>query len=151
MLDIILLVVLVIFAIRGFKQGLIKEVFSILAIIIAALLAFLLADKVKFVVRDLIRVSIHVARLLAFLGIFVFSAIVFNLLVTPFSKLAELSLIRPVDKVAGVIIGILEGIIATGIMLSILSTHAGVQRAIENSTIAKAVVDAFRAILSAIS
>lgn len=150
MLDFILVLALVLFAVRGFKQGLVREVFSILAILIAALLAFLFADKAKFFIQDLLTVSIGTARILAFISIFLLTAIAFNVLVTPLSKLAQIGIVRPLDKASGVIFGIVEGIVVIGVVLAIMSTSSGIHRAIEHSFVARIITDAFRTIFSAL-
>lgn len=150
MLDLILVLALILFSVRGFKRGLAKEVFSLLAIVIATVLAFLFADSSKFFIQDLLTVSIGTARILAFISIFLLSAIAFNVLVTPLSKLAQISIIRPLDKISGTVFGVIEGLVIIGVVLAIMSTSVRIHRAVEHSFVARAITDAARTIFSAL-
>ena len=148
MFDIAILAVLVIFAVRGFARGFIREVFSVLGVVIAAVAGFVFADAGAAVFEAAFGVSTSVARVMAFLTIFLVLSVGLYLLGSILSKLTGFALIKPIDKAAGAVAGLFEGLIVAGVILAAMSSFVGVHRALENSSLARTIADAFRAILS---
>ena len=151
MFDIALVCVLILFAVRGFAHGFVREVFSILGVVLAAILGFLFVDVAATVIEGVLGTSAQVARVAGFLVLFLALSAGFYFLGTVLSKLVKLMLLRPVDKAAGVFVGLLEGIVVMGVVLAAMSSFVGVHRALEKSVVARFITDVFSAIFSGLA
>jgi len=149
--DIVILAVLVLFAVRGFAHGFVREVFSVLGVVIAAILGFIFADAGAVVVEGMLGVSTPVARVLAFLVIFLTLSVGLYLIGSALSKLTKFALLKPLDKIGGALAGLLEGLIVIGVILAAMSSFVGIHKALQGSVVARTIADAFRAILSTLA
>lgn len=122
-LDIILVGILCLFLLRGFFRGLVQEIMSLIAIILAVVLA---SNYHHLVVPhlELYIVSEMTVSVLSYVLIFLATLIAFWLIAKFIRSVLEISLLGWVDRLAGGIFGLLEGILIGLICLMFLQTFA---------------------------
>ncbi len=129
-LDIILIGIVVVFLIRGLFRGLIQEILSLTAIILAIYLAsryqHFLIPHLELYINSTIAVNA-----LSYTLIFFGTLIVFGLLIK-----VDIALLGWVDRLAGGLFGFVEGALIALILLIILHSFAPKSEWLKESTIA---------------
>jgi len=122
-LDVILICIISLFLIRGFLRGLVQEVLSLIAIVLAVILAsnyqHLLAPHLELYIKNEMTVSV-----LSYVLVFLTTIIVFWLLAKFIRSVLNISMLGWIDRVAGGVFGLLEGILISLICLMFLQTFA---------------------------
>lgn len=122
-LDIILVGILCLFLFRGFFRGLVQEILSLIAVVLAVVLASkyqnLVIPHLELYITSEITVSV-----LSGVLIFLATIIVFWLLAKFIRSILEISLLGWVDRLAGGIFGVIEGLLISLICLMFLQTFA---------------------------
>ena len=103
--DIVLLIILLIGAIQGFRKGFVMEIVSILALILAIFVGFkLLYEGISFL-RDQFHLSGNFLPYLSFILLFIGTILLVNIIGKAVKKLLDLTLLGGVDNIAGGILG----------------------------------------------
>ncbi len=122
-LDIVLIGIVSLFLLRGFFRGLVQEILSLIAVILAVVLASryhpLVAPHLKLYFTSEMTVSV-----LSYVLIFLATIIIFWLLAKFIKSILEISLLGWIDRLAGGVFGIIEGILISLICLMFLQTFA---------------------------
>lgn len=122
-LDIILICIVGIFLVRGLLKGLVQEVLSLLALFLAVFLAAnfkgVLIPHLKLYIGNETTVSA-----LAYVIIFFGTLIVFWLLAKFLRSMLDISLLGWVDRGAGGLFGLIEGVVIGLIVLMFLQSFA---------------------------
>ncbi len=122
-LDIILICIVGIFLIRGFFRGLVQEILSLTAIVLAIFLAsnyqHLIVPHLELYIKSEITVSA-----LAYVLIFFGTLVVFWLIAKAIRTMLDISLLGWIDRAAGGIFGLLEGVLIGLIVLMFLHAFA---------------------------
>ena len=96
--------------VSGFRKGMVQEILSLIAMVVAGFCAYLLLGAVgSYLNRE-------IGRLIQIIILLLIVCIVYklaNLIFTSISLVSRLPLIRSADKLFGAVFGILEGIIIT--------------------------------------
>jgi membrane protein required for colicin V production len=111
-IDIVLLVILAIFLVLGFRKGLLKEVVSIIGLVVAFWAAMMYTKAAAGLVP---RLSLPAREAVAFLAILIGVFLVFQLAGFLMRKLIRASPLAILDRLGGVALGLLKG----GLLLSI--------------------------------
>lgn len=134
-LDIVLICIVAIFAIRGFFRGLVQEVLSLLAVVLAIFLAsnyqHLLIPHLELYISSELTVGA-----LAYVIIFFGTIMVFWLLAKAIRSMLEISLLGWVDRITGGIFGSIEGVLIGLILLMFLHSFAPESAWLKESEIA---------------
>jgi len=121
-LDVILLCVLSLFAIRGLMNGFVAEVLDVIAIIGGLYLAntfyVYVASYIDFISNPLWK------NLIAYISIFIAVNICIMILHRILQKIISFSFIGWIDSLGGIIVGIAKGILLCVIMLMLVNTFA---------------------------
>jgi len=145
-LDIVIIIVLVITAISGFVNGLIKMVFSLAGLIVGVILAgrfyVALADHLGFIPGD------NAPRIVAFIIIFLVVMLVATLLGALLTKIISASLLNWVNRLGGVVLGVILGAIFVASILAVWVKVADGGDAVTASKIASVMLDKLPFILS---
>ena len=100
--------------VSGFRKGMVQEILSLIAMVVAGFCAYLLLGAVgSYLNRE-------IGRLIQIIILLLIVCIVYklaNLIFTSISLVSRLPLIRSADKLFGAVFGFLEGIIITGYIL----------------------------------
>ena len=146
-LDIILLVLLVLSVLGGWKSGLVRSVFGWVALILGIVLA-------SHFYRPLSETAFShlfqpgVASVLSFIVIFAVVVVIVGILATWLDRLVTASMLNWVNKFGGAVFGLLTGCIFLGALLAIALGFFGTQTFITESAIASLLVDKFPAVLA---
>ena len=129
---------MVINVIISLKRGLIRELFSLLGIILGLALASRYYQEITFF-DDLLKNPV-LGRIIVFVLIFLAVAITAHIIGVLLQKLIKLGAMGLLDHMGGFIFGFLKGIIIIGIVLFLLSRFPPVTAMIEKSPIALAIL-----------
>ncbi|QJB57486.1 CvpA family protein [Pseudodesulfovibrio sp. zrk46] len=134
-LDIVLVCILAIFMIRGFFRGLVQEVLSLAAVVLAIFLAsnyqHLLVPHLELYIESQVTVNA-----LAYVIIFFGTLIIFWLLAKAIRTMLDIVLLGWVDRIAGGVFGIIEGALIALILLMFLQSFAPDSTWLQESKIA---------------
>jgi len=117
-LDIAILVLIILLAIRGFSKGLIREVFSIGGVVLGFFLAL------KFVQNTTHFLGIEnttLAKVVAFIIVFLAIVIITQIAGALLSRFLRLIFLGFVDRLLGMVLGVLEAMIIAGMIVSVLA------------------------------
>ncbi len=109
LVDILIWVVLLLFAVKGFLKGLIREVCSLLGLVAGGWAACKYYPYFAEALRSFIRLPHHVAQSLAFALLFLLLGVLFYLLGHLLTVIFKIMLLGGVNRIGGVCFGLLEG------------------------------------------
>lgn len=137
LLDIILFVSIIVSLFIGYSRGFIKETLSIINWLLAAWLAFKYYSDLKTITINFIDSNI-IADAISFGILFLFSIITLTFLSNFISKNIKNSLLAPLDKLLGIVFGIIRAI-----LLIIVVFIAGNQTIWVNNTLPKWIYESY--------
>lgn len=117
LVDIVILVILGIFLLKGVLRGLLKEVCSLLGLVCGGLLAFYLHLPLAQWIMGLFHWPSQLCVTLAFLTVFIATILVFGALGYVLNRFVTLPLLGGLNRLAGAIFGFLQGVILLALIL----------------------------------
>ncbi len=130
-LDLIIGIVLVLFAIAGLRKGLIIEAFYLASFIFGAYGAMHFSDAVADWMSDFINVSEDYIAIISFIVTFIIVLILVRILGRILSRLLEAISLGFIDKIGGLIFSILKGALLVSVFIMIMNVF-GVSDLIDN-------------------
>ena len=118
-LDIICLLILIIFVIRGIIRGFVVEFSSVAAIFLGILIAVLFSGLVATLLDQFMKPSFW-NQVIAFLGLFILTYLLVKLFEAGLKNLVERAKLENLDKALGFFLGLTEGLLLIFILLFIL-------------------------------
>ena len=109
LVDILIWAVLLIFMVKGFLKGLIREVCSLFGLVAGGWAAFKYYPYLAGALSPFIRLPHHVAQSLSFVVIFLLLGLLFYLLGHLLTVVFKVMLLGGVNRVGGIFFGLLEG------------------------------------------
>lgn len=119
-LDIILVLPLLWFAWRGLSRGLVNELASLLALIAGIWAAIRFGDFTQAWLRDSFQIEGEYTRTLAFSITFIAVVFLINLIGRLVSKVLDLALLGWINKAAGLVFGVLKGVLILSLIIYIV-------------------------------
>jgi len=119
--DIAILVVLVIFLVKGLVRGLLKELCSLVGLLGGAVLAFCFHSPLAEMLIQNLRISPAIAVAAAFLAIFLTTILFFAVLGYLLSRFVKLLFLGGLNRLAGGMFGLVEGVVLLAVLLFALS------------------------------
>lgn len=119
-LDIIIAIVLIIFALNGLKNGLIREAFAFVAFFVGIFGAIKLTDYVGNMISEVIDVDPEWSSVISFIIVFVGLALFINWLGEMMADLIEKLYLGIFDKIGGVVFGAAKGFLLVGVSILLL-------------------------------
>ena len=113
-IDIILGVLLLIFAVIGLKNGIIREVCSLIAFFAGIYGALHFADYVGGKIGEWLNINPDVLKIIAYVIVFIALVLLINLLGKILSKLVETISLGFIDKLGGIVFGLAKGFLIIG-------------------------------------
>ncbi len=114
-----ILLLIAYFGFRGFQRGLIDEVGRLVGLVLAVILAYqfspLLEEHIGLA-NDLARSAV------AFVGIFIVTLIAMMLITRLVRSLVELVLLEWLDKLGGILFGLLKSIVVLGVLIYVMES-----------------------------
>lgn len=138
-LDIIIGIILLLFALAGLKNGIIREAFALVAFIGGVYGAVKLSDYVGGKLSTLINVSQEWMSVISFIIVFILLALAINLIGKGVSKLAESLSLGFFDKIGGFMFGVAKGLLIVGVVIIVLDFF-GIKDVINKETREKSVL-----------
>lgn len=119
-LDILLAILLLLFAWSGFRKGLVIEIATLAALIIGLFLAFYFSGFVSEKLKDYFSIGNQYLEIISFIVVFI-GVIIFVMLAGKlFEKLIDVLMLGFLNKLAGAIFGIFKGAIFISIFIFIV-------------------------------
>ncbi|MGN0033776.1 MAG: CvpA family protein [Candidatus Limimorpha sp.] len=119
-LDIIISVLLLLFAIKGYRNGIIRETFSLAAFIIGIFGAIKLSNVVGEKLSTMIELSPEVLSIISFILVFIILTIIIDLIGKIISNLVKALSLGFIDKIGGFLLGVAKGFLIIGILINTL-------------------------------
>ena len=120
-LDIILVIILGVGAISGFRKGFLMEIVSILALIIGIIGSFKLLQVGMEFLRENFDLSGRLLPYLTFIIIFIAIIIVVNLIGKAVKKILDMTLLGSFDSLAGALIGVFKWAFGISVLIWIFN------------------------------
>lgn len=109
MIDVIIWLLLIGFAVKGFMKGLIREVCALLGLVAGGWGAFRYYPSLAALLDPLIHLPTTVALSLAFILVFLVIGLLFYLLGHLLTVVLKIMLLGGINRIGGVLFGLLEG------------------------------------------
>ena len=148
-IDILIIIVVVVFCIKGFLRGFLKELFSVLIIVLGLVGAFLFYRTVNGVMSTIIE-NDDLSLILSFASLFVAITILLVIIRNTLMKFVDSLNFSDIDHVLGVVLGLFKGVLICGAVLIFLYNHPilHLDRAIQRSLLFPLLARIFTALLS---
>jgi membrane protein required for colicin V production len=140
-MDWIFVGLVVILAIRCFVRGFVEEILSVASVVGGIFAALLLYRPAGALLKDKLGVSL-VPEVLGFLIVFLLAFLVVKLIERLVTEGLEASKLERADRVAGLFLGMVEGLLLVSVVLVIMSIlpFAGLKKNLEGSAFAKTIL-----------
>lgn len=119
--DILILVILVAFILKGLLRGLMKELCTLVGLLSGALLAFNFHQPLAASMKSSFSLPEQLCAILAFLAIFLLTMLLFSLIGMVLSRYVKLMYVGGLNRVAGGLFGLLQGIIIVSLLVFALT------------------------------
>lgn len=120
-LDLIIGIVLVLFALAGLRKGLIIEAFYLLSFVAGAYGAMHFSDAVADWMSDFINIAEEYLVIVSFIVTFIIFMILMRFLGRILSRLLEAVCLGFIDKIGGLVFGVLKGLLLVSIVVMIMN------------------------------
>jgi membrane protein required for colicin V production len=117
LVDILIWVVLILFMVKGFLKGLVREVCSLFGLVAGGWAACKYYPYLAEALTPFIRLPHHVAQSLAFIVIFLMLGLLFYLLGHLLTVVFKVMLLGGVNRIGGICFGLLEGAFLLSMLL----------------------------------
>ena len=132
-LDIIIGVILLIFALAGLRKGLIIEAFYLASYVVGIYGAMFFSDAMASWISDFLDTETEVVAIIAFILTFILIMVLVRFLGRMVSNLVEAIHLGFIDKFGGFVFGILKGALIVSVFILIMNV-LGVSGVIDNET-----------------
>jgi len=129
LIDIVILVILGIFLLKGVLRGLLKEICSLLGLICGGLLAFYLHLPLAQWIMDMFPWPYQLCITLAFLLVFISTLVVFGAIGYVLDRFVTLALLGGLNRLAGALFGFLQGVLLLALILFAITSASVPDRA----------------------
>lgn len=120
-LDVIIGIVLVLFAITGLRKGLIVEAFYLASFLFGAYGAMHFSDAVADWMSDFLNVSEDYLTIISFIVTFIIVLVLVRFLGRIISRLLEAISLGFLDKIGGFIFGVLKGTLLVSVLVMVMN------------------------------
>lgn len=138
-LDIIIGIILALFALAGLKNGIIREAFGLAAFFGGIYGAVRFSDYIGEKLSGVINVSPEWMSVISFVLVFIILAILINMIGKGVSELAESLCLGFFDKIGGLVFGVAKGFLIVGVLI-IIFDFFGLKDIIDKETRDKSVL-----------
>lgn len=119
-IEAVILIIIIFYFVSGLRRGLIRQVLDVIGIIAAFIGAFYFAGHLATYFNQRFDVPHTAALIVAAIIIFIAILLLFNLLGISFQKVSQVTLLNPLDRIAGGIFGAFKGVLLVSLFLVIL-------------------------------
>lgn len=119
--DILILIIIGMFLLKGLLRGLMKELCSLVGLIVGSLLAFRFHGPLAEAMVSAFSLPASVCVVLAFLAIFLLTLLIFGLIGMLLSRYVKLLYVGGLNRVTGGIFGLVQGVLILAVLMFGLS------------------------------
>ncbi len=119
-LDLIIAVILLFGAIRGFQKGFFHEAATLVALIVGVFIAILLANIAGTIIGELFTWNVQLIKIIVFIIVFMIVVGLIRMLGHLLTKLFKAMLLGFVNKLAGFALGLLKWVILVSVFIAVL-------------------------------
>ncbi len=137
--DILILVILGAFTLKGLLRGLMKELCTLVGLLAGALLALNFSQPLATRMVAAFSLPEQLCAVLAFLAIFLLTMLLFGLIGMVLSRYVKLMYVGGLNRVAGGLFGLIQGVIIVSLLIFASTTQplpAGLDAQRDRSTLA---------------
>lgn len=120
-LDLIIAVILVLGAIRGFHKGFFHEIAMLVGLVAGVFIAIMVSDKVASIAEELFGWNLQVVKIVAFILIFIIVVMLIRLLGKALTTLFDALMLGFINRLAGVAVGLLKWALLLAIVFNIIA------------------------------
>ncbi|MBW1708534.1 MAG: CvpA family protein [Deltaproteobacteria bacterium] len=121
-LDIVILVILCFFLLKGFIRGFIKEIVSIVGLLVAFFLAILYYPQTADLLEPFLdKLSYRNLLVLSFLSLFLATYIIVIVLGLLLDRFIKISMAKPLNIILGGVVGLIKGVFLASLMLIVIT------------------------------
>jgi membrane protein required for colicin V production len=121
-LDIIILVVLAIFAIKGLVRGLVNEAASLTGLLLGGWLAYRYYQTLAAPLQGILHFPSHVSAFLAFMLILVLTGVIVHIIGNILTAAIRVVMLGSLNRLGGLLLGISEGVLLLSMLFYIGTT-----------------------------
>lgn len=129
LVDILILVILALFLLKGAIRGLLKEVCSLLGLILGGAFAFTFHLPLAQHLQDSFDLPARLSVWGAFLGIFILVVAIFAVLGFLLNRFVKLILLGGLNRLTGALFGLLQGVVILAMVILALGSSVAPQQA----------------------
>ena len=119
--DIIILVLIGIFCVKGFIRGLIMEVFTLVGLLLGYVIAMREMSTVAGWIEKVINIPSFVSGMVSFFLIFIVVVVFFRWLAGALRMITRRTILAWIDRSGGILIGLFKGVLMTSLLLLLFS------------------------------
>ena len=117
--DIIILVTLLFFSLKGLLRGLVNEASSLAGLILGGWLAYRYYPTLSLPIRNILHVPEHVAAFLAFMLLLILTGFIAHILGNIVTTALRVVMLASLNRLGGVVIGAAEGALLLSLLFCI--------------------------------
>jgi membrane protein required for colicin V production len=122
-LDIIILVVLIIFAVKGLARGFVNEASSLAGLILGGWLAYRFYPAVSAPIQNILHLPAHLSAFLAFMLLLILMVVAAHIIGNLITGAVRVVMLGSLNRVGGLLIGTAEGALLLSMLFSIGTAH----------------------------
>jgi membrane protein required for colicin V production len=119
LLDIIILTILIIFALKGLARGLVNEVSSLAGLILGGWIAYRYYPQISVPISKLLHVPAHVSAFLAFMLLLILTGVIAHILGNIITTAVRVVMLGSINRLGGLFIGAAEGALLLSMLFCI--------------------------------
>lgn len=120
--DILILVILIIFALKGLTRGFVNEASSLAGLILGGWLAYRYYPSLSVPIRNVLHVPAHVAAFLAFMLLLILTGVIAHILGNIITTAVRVVMLGSINRLGGLLIGATEGALLLSMLFCIATT-----------------------------
>ena len=118
--DILIIVIIILFAIHGFIKGLIHELASLAGLVIGIYASFQFSGSLEGYLSEYLRIPVEYSYMVTFFLIFLFVVIIIHLIGKLAENLIDLVVLGFLNKLAGSVFGMLKAVVILSLTFLVL-------------------------------
>ena len=122
-IDIIILVTLLFFALKGVVRGLVNETASLAALILGGWIAYHYYPALSVPLRNILHIPAHVAAFLAFMLLLMLTGFIAHILGNIITAALRVVMLGSLNRIGGLLIGAAEGILLLSMFFCIATAN----------------------------
>ncbi len=134
-IDVIILTIVVYFAFLGFRRGIIKEISSLLALLLGAYVAIFFSQQINYLLNDLKMVEKNLVPAISFALFFILTYFTVRVLGSIVDKLFKIMALGFFTRIFGSVFGVLKSLIILSFFWFIVDSYCSVDEKMKSESL----------------